>query len=80
MLKTFQRIRNCLHYTQALQRKNDLIAFTNGLSHMLKTMIKPRFNVAEVKKTTSEGVALIILHCQTEIRLAGDKLRSEIQY
>ena len=75
MLKTFQRIRSCLHYTQALQRKNDLIA-----EPYAKTMIKPRFNVADVKKTTSEGVALIILHCQTEIRLAGDKLRSEIQY
>lgn len=55
-------------------------SFYKWVEPYAKTMIKPRFNVAEVKKTTSEGVALIILHCQTEIRLVGDKLRSEIQY
>ena len=38
-------------------------SFYKWVEPYAKTMIKPRFNVAEVKKTTSEGVALIILHC-----------------
>ena len=55
-------------------------SFYKWVEPYAKTMIKPRFSVAEVTKTTSKGIALVILHCQTEIRLAGDRLMSEIQY